>query len=84
MIKDKRVLIVDDVDDTRTSLSYIYDAVKELGPSDIGTFENFYIKKNIDINILIGIAVIHNKIKPKKMELKLNLDRYYKNKIFII
>ena len=51
-IGQKRVLIVDEVDDTRTTLRYCVDEV---------------IRTNAPA--AVAVAVVHNKLKPKKAEL---------------
>ncbi|KAK4099459.1 PRTase-like protein [Parathielavia hyrcaniae] len=62
----KRVLIVDEVDDTRTTLEY---AVKEL-QKDV---EEARAKMGSDLKTEFGIFVLHNKDKPKKGTLPENL-----------
>ncbi|GMF01232.1 hypothetical protein B5S28_g1646 [[Candida] boidinii] len=70
----KNILIVDEVDDTRTTLSY---ALSELY-KDIVKISN---EKNISTNnTKISIFVLHNKDKPKKAELDeklLNGGKYF-------
>lgn len=57
-IENKRVLIVDEIDDTRKTLDFVTNKVKnELNPSTL------------------GVAVIHNKNKPK-YRATLNCDYY--------
>eukprot|EP00614_Pseudopedinella_elastica_P001403 CAMPEP_0172588284 /NCGR_PEP_ID=MMETSP1068-20121228/7205_1 /TAXON_ID=35684 /ORGANISM="Pseudopedinella elastica, Strain CCMP716" /LENGTH=207 /DNA_ID=CAMNT_0013383563 /DNA_START=115 /DNA_END=739 /DNA_ORIENTATION=- len=51
LVKGGRVLIVDEVDDTRTTLEYAVEEVKKDGPSSV------------------AVAVVHNKLKPKRGEL---------------
>lgn len=60
-IKDKRILIVDEVDDTRETLSYIVNRLVN--------------EENINKTNL-GIFVVHNKIKPKAL-VNENLDIAY-------
>ena len=60
-IKDKRILIVDEVDDTRKTLSYVVDRLVN--------------KENIN-SANLGIFVVHNKIKPKDI-VNENLDVAY-------
>lgn len=63
-IKNKKILIIDEVDDTRKTLFYIIDKLKN---------EENIIKTNL------GVFVIHNKIKIKS-EPDRNLDiNYYKS-----
>jgi hypoxanthine phosphoribosyltransferase len=38
IFKDKRVLVVDEVDDTRTTLAYVANKMLEYEPSEVGTF----------------------------------------------
>jgi hypoxanthine phosphoribosyltransferase len=60
-IKDKRILIVDEVDDTRKTLSYIVDKL--------------VTEENIDKSKL-GVFVVHNKLKQKN-SVNENLDVSY-------
>lgn len=60
-IKDKRILIVDEVDDTGETLSYVVDRLVN--------------EENINKTNL-GIFVVHNKIKPKAL-VNENLDIAY-------
>ena len=53
-IRGKRILVVDEVDDTRTTLAY---CVAEL------------LKSPLDAPGDLAVAVVHNKLKPKKAEL---------------
>ncbi|EPX70599.1 xanthine phosphoribosyltransferase [Schizosaccharomyces octosporus yFS286] len=68
----KNILIVDEVDDTRTTLHY---AVREL--------QNDVAKQAKELNrehekTSFGIFVVHNKVKPKNAELDKELvDNYY-------
>jgi hypothetical protein len=51
-VRDQKILIVDEVDDTRKTLQYcVEEVIKTNGPSEI------------------AVAVVHNKLKPKKGEL---------------
>ena len=51
-VRDQRVLIVDEVDDTRTTLQYcVEEVIKTNKPAEI------------------AVAVVHNKLKPKKGKL---------------
>jgi len=51
-IRGKRILVVDEVDDTRTTLAYcVRELLKADAPADL------------------AVAVVHNKLKPKKAEL---------------
>ena len=52
-VRGKRVLIVDEVDDSRTTLRYCVDTVLA----------------GADVPAEIGVAVVHNKLKEKKAEL---------------
>ncbi|CAG8470068.1 6256_t:CDS:2 [Paraglomus brasilianum] len=64
----KSILIVDEVDDTRTTLSY---AVQELR-KDIAEQEKKFIKEHPGKKVpetKLGIFVLHNKKKEKKMQL---------------
>ena len=51
-VRGKRVLIVDEVDDTRTTLKYCVEEIKKTNAP-----------------AAIAVAVVHNKLKPKKTEL---------------
>ncbi|KAK4461964.1 phosphoribosyltransferase-like protein [Cladorrhinum samala] len=68
----KRILIVDEVDDTRTTLEY---AVKEL-QKDV---EEARAKLNIDEKTEFGIFVLHNKDKQKRGTLPADVvnDKYW-------
>lgn len=68
----KRILIVDEVDDTRTTLHY---ALREL-KKDSTRQAN---EKGSEDNTQFGIFVVHNKNKPKRGELEglMDMARYY-------
>jgi uncharacterized protein len=62
--KDKKILIVDEVDDTRKTLKFLTDKL---------IIEEELLSKNL------GVFVIHNKLKSKEFEIKdLNVS-YYKS-----
>ena len=61
--KDKKILIVDEVDDTRKTLNFLVDKL---------TKEEGIFSTNL------GIFVIHNKIKEKEIDYRqLNIDYYH-------
>ncbi|KAI9250171.1 phosphoribosyltransferase-like protein [Phascolomyces articulosus] len=69
----RRILIVDEVDDTRQTLAF---AVREL-LNDIRAEEE---KKGLqpgESNTEIGVFVLHNKLKPKKRELPEEIMKNY-------
>ncbi|KAG2227770.1 hypothetical protein INT45_002008 [Circinella minor] len=69
----RRILIVDEVDDTRQTLAF---AIKEL-LNDIHAEE---VKKGLkpgESNTQIGVFVLHNKLKPKKQELPEEIMKNY-------
>jgi hypoxanthine phosphoribosyltransferase len=61
----RRILIVDEVDDTRTTLAY---AIAEL-QKDVEAEEIRRGMKPGESNTRFGVFVLHNKTKPKKHEL---------------
>ncbi|CAM9010375.1 unnamed protein product [Wickerhamomyces anomalus] len=69
----KNVLVVDEVDDTRTTLHY---AVSEL---EKDVHEQAVKLNRLDEKTNFAIFVLHNKDKPKKAELPADIiqDRYY-------
>lgn len=67
-LKNKRVLIVDEVDDTRKTINYIVNRLND----EIKQPEN------------LAVAVIHNKIKDKDESIDLNLLGVYYNQAKII
>lgn len=71
----KRILIVDEVDDTRTTLHY---ALRELKKDAKKQAE----LKGVEDETEFGIFVVHNKQKPKKAELEglMDMKRYYAGK----
>lgn len=68
----KRILIVDEVDDTRTTLHY---ALRELKKDSTRQAK----EKGVEDNTEFGIFVVHNKNKPKRGELDglMNMKQYY-------
>lgn len=68
----KRILIVDEVDDTRQTLAF---AVREL-QKDIELEEARQGLAPGESNTRLGIFVLHNKLKPKKQSLPKNLDYF--------
>jgi uncharacterized protein len=61
--KDKKILIVDEVDDTRKTLKFLVDKLTE---------EEKLFSPNL------GIFVIHNKLKEKEIDYRqLNIDYYH-------
>lgn len=69
----RRILIVDEVDDTRQTLAF---AVEEL-LKDIETEE---IKRGMqpgESNTQLGVFVLHNKVKPKKRQLPEKVMKHY-------
>jgi hypoxanthine phosphoribosyltransferase len=70
----RRILIVDEVDDTRQTLAF---AVKEL-QKDIEAEEIRQGMQPGESNTVLGIFVLHNKLKPKKQTLpKEVMDHYF-------
>jgi hypoxanthine phosphoribosyltransferase len=71
----KRILIVDEVDDTRTTLHY---ALRELKKDAAKQAEAKGLKDETEF----GIFVVHNKQKPKKEQLEglMDMQRYYAGK----
>jgi hypoxanthine phosphoribosyltransferase len=76
----KRVLVVDEVDDTRSTLAY---AIKELEIDAMECRQRRSLEDNVALDSLpptvFGVFVVHNKIKPKRASLPEDLmkDRYY-------
>lgn len=68
LLKNKRVIIVDEVDDTRKTINYIVDRLN----SEIKQPEN------------LGVAVIHNKTKEKDKSIDLNELGVYYNQAKVI
>ena len=68
----KKVLIVDEVDDTRTTLHY---AVRELKKDAAAQAAAAGVEDTTEF----GVFVVHNKDKPKKADLDglMNMHRYY-------
>ncbi|KAI8967628.1 phosphoribosyltransferase-like protein [Mycotypha africana] len=69
----RRILIVDEVDDTRTTLAY---AVEELR-KDIEAEEIRRGMKPGESNTVLGIYVLHNKLKEKKRDLPEEIKKNY-------
>ncbi|KAL1918026.1 uncharacterized protein VTP21DRAFT_3292 [Calcarisporiella thermophila] len=67
----KRILIVDEVDDTRTTLAYaVLELQKDLERlARLRGLEGFGGTK-------IGVFVVHNKLKPKRAELPVEVDYF--------
>ena len=64
----KNVLIVDEVDDTRTTLHYALNEL-EKDAADQAKSKGFDPETNPEFKTNFGIFVLHNKLKPKKAEL---------------
>ncbi|KAL7320276.1 hypoxanthine-guanine phosphoribosyltransferase [Mucor circinelloides] len=69
----RRILIVDEVDDTRTTLAF---AVEEL-QKDIEAEEIRKGMKPGESNTVLGIFVLHNKLKTKKRDLPEEIKKNY-------
>lgn len=69
---NKRILIVDEVDDTRTTLHYALRELKKDAAKQA-------LEKGVPDSSEFGIFVVHNKEKPKHGELDglMNMERYY-------
>ncbi|KAI8146174.1 hypothetical protein BJV82DRAFT_576481 [Fennellomyces sp. T-0311] len=73
MLLGRRILLVDEVDDTRQTLAF---AVKEL----LADIEAEEVKKGLkpgESNTQLGVFVLHNKIKPKKRDLPSAIMKNY-------
>lgn len=69
----RRILLVDEVDDTRQTLAF---AVREL----LQDIEKEEVKKGLkpgESNTKLGVFVLHNKLKPKKRELPESVMKNY-------
>ncbi|CAO3697192.1 unnamed protein product [Rhizopus microsporus] len=69
----RRILIVDEVDDTRQTLAF---AVKEL-QKDIEAEELRHGMKPGESNTVLGVFVLHNKLKQKKQDLPEEIKKNY-------
>ncbi|CCF58505.1 hypothetical protein KAFR_0E03540 [Kazachstania africana CBS 2517] len=64
----KRVLIVDEVDDTRSTLHYaLYELEKDV--ADQAKAQGIDLEQNPDYKTKFAIFVLHDKLKPKKADL---------------
>ncbi|CCC67758.1 hypothetical protein NCAS_0A12000 [Naumovozyma castellii] len=64
----KNVLIVDEVDDTRTTLHYALSEL-EKDAADQAKAQGIDLEKNPEKKTKFGIFVLHDKLKPKKADL---------------
>ncbi|GAA5797208.1 hypothetical protein HPULCUR_002588 [Helicostylum pulchrum] len=69
----RRILIVDEVDDTRTTLAYAVEELKK----DVEAEEIRRGMKPGESKTTFGVFVLHNKIKPKKRELTEDIMKNY-------
>lgn len=69
----RRILIVDEVDDTRTTLAYAVEELKK----DVEAEEIRRGMKPGESNTTFGVFVLHNKIKPKKRDLPEDIMKNY-------
>lgn len=79
----KNVLIVDEVDDTRTTLHYaLHELEKDVEEQAKAKGVDF--EKNPELKTKFGIFVLHDKLKPKKADLPdeilLDENRYFAGK----
>ena len=76
----KNVLIVDEVDDTRTTLHYALHEL-EKDAADQAKAKGIDLEKNPEQKTNFGIFVLHDKLKPKKADLPAELlndpNRYF-------
>lgn len=64
----KNVLIVDEVDDTRTTLHYALSELEKDAEEQAKT-KGIDLEKNPEFKTNFGIFVLHDKVKPKKADL---------------
>ncbi|KAI8370165.1 phosphoribosyltransferase-like protein [Choanephora cucurbitarum] len=69
----RRILIVDEVDDTRTTLAFAVEELKK----DIEAEEIRQGMKPGESNTVLGVFVLHNKLKEKKRELPEEVKKNY-------
>lgn len=79
----KNVLIVDEVDDTRTTLHYaLHELEKDV--EEQAKAKGIDFEKNPELKTKFGIFVLHDKLKPKKADLPdeilLDENRYFAGK----
>ncbi|KAI8094664.1 phosphoribosyltransferase-like protein [Thamnidium elegans] len=69
----RRILIVDEVDDTRTTLAYAVEELKK----DVEAEEVRRGMKPGESKTTFGVFVLHNKLKPKKRDLPEDIMKNY-------
>ena len=76
----KNVLIVDEVDDTRTTLHYALSELEKDAKQQADA-KNVDLEKNPELKTKFGIFVLHDKMKPKKADLPAEIlndeNRYF-------
>ncbi|KAG0667906.1 hypoxanthine-guanine phosphoribosyltransferase [Maudiozyma exigua] len=76
----KNVLIVDEVDDTRTTLHYALSELEKDAKQQADA-KNVDLVKNPELKTKFGIFVLHDKMKPKKADLPAEIlndkNRYF-------
>lgn len=62
----RRILIVDEVDDTRTTLDYTVRELQRDIKEQLEQVEDIATREKLAAETKLGIFVVHNKLKPKK------------------